>query len=113
MVLDIATRTVEVMREQGASDIVAWVGPHVCGSCYEVPEQMRAEVVRGRAGGLRRDLVGHAGARHRCGRARPADPRAASRSSTSPAAPARSAGLHSYRRDGAAAGRFAGLVWLS
>jgi copper oxidase (laccase) domain-containing protein len=23
------------------------------------------------------------------------------------------AGLHSYRRDGAAAGRFAGLVWLS
>ena len=22
----------------------AWVGPHVCGACYEVPEQLRAEV---------------------------------------------------------------------
>ena len=44
LVLDIATRTVEVMRAHGASDIVAWVGPHVCGSCYEVPEQMRADV---------------------------------------------------------------------
>ena len=44
LVLDIATRTVEVMREQGAAEISAWIGPHVCGACYEVPEEMRAEV---------------------------------------------------------------------
>ena len=32
------------MRELGAGRIAAWVGPHVCGRCYEVPEQLRAEV---------------------------------------------------------------------
>ncbi|KRF17393.1 hypothetical protein ASG90_08910 [Nocardioides sp. Soil797] len=32
------------MRQLGAGAIHAWVGPHVCGSCYEVPEEMRAEV---------------------------------------------------------------------
>jgi hypothetical protein len=32
------------MREVGAHDITAWVGPHVCGACYEVPEEMRADV---------------------------------------------------------------------
>nr|MBA2464063.1 laccase domain-containing protein [Nocardioidaceae bacterium] len=35
---------VSVLREQGAQDLVAWVGPHVCGSCYEVPDDLRAEV---------------------------------------------------------------------
>ncbi len=35
---------VSVLREQGAEELVAWVGPHVCGSCYEVPQEMRAEV---------------------------------------------------------------------
>ena len=44
MVLDIATRTVEVMREHGATHITAWLGPHVCGRCYEVPAAMRDEV---------------------------------------------------------------------
>ena len=28
----------------GADRITAWVGPHVCGACYEVPEAMRDEV---------------------------------------------------------------------
>jgi polyphenol oxidase len=36
--------TVHRMRELGAGRIEAWVGPHVCGRCYEVPEQLRAEV---------------------------------------------------------------------
>ncbi|MEV6109732.1 peptidoglycan editing factor PgeF [Streptomyces sp. NPDC051940] len=37
--------TVEAMRELGAdpSRITAKLGPAVCGSCYEVPEAMRAE----------------------------------------------------------------------
>ena len=32
------------MRALGAADLTAWLGPHVCGPCYEVPEQMRDEV---------------------------------------------------------------------
>ena len=35
---------VEAMRELGASRITAVLGPYVCGSCYEVPAEMRAEV---------------------------------------------------------------------
>jgi copper oxidase (laccase) domain-containing protein len=32
------------MRRLGAARVRAWVGPHVCGGCYEVPEQMRSDV---------------------------------------------------------------------
>src|SRR3546814_12111627 len=46
MSLDIATLTVEQMAARGATDIEAWIGPHVCGRCYEVPEAMRDEVSR-------------------------------------------------------------------
>ncbi|MFL6159180.1 MAG: peptidoglycan editing factor PgeF [Marmoricola sp.] len=36
--------TVRAMHELGASAITAWVGPHVCGACYEVPAAMQADV---------------------------------------------------------------------
>jgi copper oxidase (laccase) domain-containing protein len=36
--------TVAEMRRRGAVNISAWLGPSICGSCYEVPEQLRAEV---------------------------------------------------------------------
>jgi YfiH family protein len=36
--------TLAHMRTEGAQDIRAWIGPSICGSCYEVPENMRAEV---------------------------------------------------------------------
>lgn len=36
--------TVDAMRELGAGTITAVLGPYACGKCYEVPEEMRAEV---------------------------------------------------------------------
>lgn len=36
--------TVERMRAAGAHTIEAWLGPSVCGQCYEVPAQLRADV---------------------------------------------------------------------
>lgn len=36
--------TLARMRTEGARDIRAWIGPSICGSCYEVPESMRADV---------------------------------------------------------------------
>lgn len=112
MVLDIATRTVEVMRQQGASDIAAWLGPHVCGACYEVPEQMRVEVsavvpeARAETSWGTPSLDVGAGVRAQLERAdvEVLEVGGCTREEQ---------GLHSYRRDGAAAGRFAGLVWLS
>ena len=112
MVLDIATRTVEVMRGRGATEIVGWVGPHVCGSCYEVPESMRAEVsavvpeaFAETSWGTPAVDIG-AGVRAQLTRTgvEVLDVGGCTREE---------AGLHSYRRDGASAGRFAGLVWLS
>jgi polyphenol oxidase len=35
---------VATMRSLGAGPIRAWVGPHVCGACYEVPARLRDEV---------------------------------------------------------------------
>ena len=100
------------MRELGASDVAAWVGPHVCGRCYEVPTEMRddvsalvpeafAETSWGTpaldiGAGVRAQLAAEgitATVVDRCTREDPT--------------------LYSYRRDGADAGRFAGLVWLS
>ncbi len=35
--------TVEAMTAKGARRITAWIGPHICGSCYEVPGDMAAD----------------------------------------------------------------------
>ncbi len=110
--LDIATRTVEVMREHGAVDLVAWIGPHVCGSCYEVPEPMREQVsavvpetFAETSWGTPALDIG-AGVRAQLERAgvEVVDVAGCTLEESS---------LHSYRRDGADAGRFAGLVWMS
>lgn len=110
--LGVVGRAVERMRELGAEQVRAWIGPHVCGRCYEVPERLRDEV----AGVV-----------------------PATRSETSWGTPALDLGagvlaqltaadvpavtvgrctledeqLHSYRRDGVDAGRLAGLVWTT
>ena len=43
----ILQNTVERMRREGSGhgpgDIQAWIGPAICGRCYEVPEQMRRD----------------------------------------------------------------------
>lgn len=109
--LDITTRALEKMRTAGAERLVAWIGPHVCGGCYEVPAQLRAEVAArvpatyaettwgtpslDLGAGVRAQLdawgvdVLHVGG-----------------------CTLEDTGLHSHRRDGAGAGRLAGLVWM-
>jgi len=37
---------VSAMRDLGAARITAWIGPHICGGCYEVSSEM-AEAARG------------------------------------------------------------------
>ncbi len=44
LVVGVVPQAVRAMRSLGATEISAWLGPHVCGGCYEVPEQMRADV---------------------------------------------------------------------
>lgn len=39
-------RSVEQLRARGAGGLSAWLGPSICGSCYEVPAAMREQSVR-------------------------------------------------------------------
>ncbi len=45
LVNEVALRTLELMREMGASSITAIIGPAICGDCYEVSEEIFNEVV--------------------------------------------------------------------
>ncbi|MGY2875284.1 polyphenol oxidase [Marmoricola sp. URHA0025 HA25] len=109
LVAGVAPAAVERMRGLGAVRLAAWVGPHICGSCYEVPEAMQAavgelvpEAVSTTSWGTPALDIG-AGVR--------AQLEAAGVEVHDVATCTReSADLYSYRRDGARAGRFAGLV---
>jgi len=104
-------RTVARMRELGATELTAWIGPHVCGSCYEVPAALQAEVgavvptsVATTSWGTPALDLG-AGVRAQLEEARVAvvDVARCTRESDD---------LYSFRRDGVHAGRLAGLVRL-
>lgn len=109
MLRGVVPATIKRMRELGAGEITAWIGPHICGACYEVPVAMREEVAAvlpassattswgtpalDLGAGVRSQLAAE-GVRvvdaHRCTR--------------------ESTDLFSYRREGAAAGRQAGMI---
>lgn len=44
MAAGVVAAAVEALRERGAGRLHAWIGPHACGRCYEVPEAMAREV---------------------------------------------------------------------
>lgn len=102
---------VTTMRSLGAGDPVAWVGPHVCGRCYEVPADLHDEVVAAvpetrsttRAGTPALDLG--AGVRAQLDAAGCCEVvEVGACTLEDPAWP-------SHRRDGGRAERFAGVVW--
>jgi len=45
LVNEVAIKTLELMREMGASEISANIGPAICGGCYEVSREIHDEVV--------------------------------------------------------------------
>lgn len=110
--LDIAARTIARMRDLGAERLRAWVGPRVCGGCYEVPDAMRTEVVDAVPatyaettwGTPSLDLGAGVIAQLRAAGAEVLDVGGCTQEEHR---------LHSHRRDGAAAGRLAGVVWAT
>ncbi|MGA4507124.1 polyphenol oxidase family protein [Propionibacteriaceae bacterium G1746] len=107
----VLVNTVEAMRGLGAREIVAWIGPHVCGDCYEVPQQMADDVAAQHPEILSTTSWGTPsldlgiGAELQLVELGVEPLRLDPCTITSP-------DLHSHRRDGGAAGRMAGLVWL-
>lgn len=39
----ILSETVRAIRDHGGTDLEAWIGPSICGHCYEVPRELAAE----------------------------------------------------------------------
>ena len=105
----IVDAALDAVRTATDAPLEAWVGPHICGGCYEVPEAMArsfaerlgTDVTRTRWGTPGIDLGGAAARRlqargvrvHDLARCTYADP-----------------ALYSHRRD-AALGRLAGIAW--
>ena len=104
--------TVARMRELGADQVVAFVGPAICGGCYEVPAVMRDEVAAAesaaaattRWGTPALDVPG--GVVAQLGAAGVAV-------EVDGACTYEDATTWSYRRQGAAAGRMGALIWRS
>lgn len=111
MAVGVIPATVERMRALGAERVTAWIGPSICGRCYEVPAALRDEVAAVEpasasvtswgtpaldvAAGVRAQLERAGVAVHEVG-----------------ACTRERSDLYSYRRDGARAGRQAALVRL-
>lgn len=107
----VVSRAVEALRGLGAEELVAWVGPHACGRCYEVPDQLRAEVASAVPetwaetswGTPALDLGAGVGAQLAAEGAEVVDVGRCT---------IEDADFFSYRRQGARAGRHAGLIWV-
>lgn len=111
VVSGVVPETLRRLRDLGANRISAWIGPHICGQCYEVPELMRAEVCRvtptayaqtrwGTPGldlgaGVAEQLMAHDCLVNWVDGCTLEDRQ-----------------FPSYRRDGAVSGRMAGVVWI-
>lgn len=111
LVAGIVPATVQRMRELGADRVVAWLGPHVCGRCYEVPAAMREEVAAVVPESYAETSWGTPAVDVGAGVVAQLEKLGvevvdASRCTLE------AEDLYSYRREGAAAGRLGGLVWV-
>lgn len=111
LVHQVLTRTAEVMREEGAEEIRAVIGPGICGGCYEVPASMAGEVEKAAPGTRCTTATGTVGLDLTAG---------ATAQLVTLGIPVTTVGgctleqpelFFSYRRDGLT-GRHGGVVWL-
>lgn len=108
----VLVETISAMRALGADGIRAWIGPRICGQCYEVPTEMAEEAwtqqpaTRAQTSWGTPSIDLASGARAQLGAL------GVTSESVAPCT-LESEQLHSYRRDGAASGRQVGAVWFS
>ncbi|WP_327633940.1 peptidoglycan editing factor PgeF [Kribbella sp. NBC_00482] len=111
MYVGIVPATVDAMRELGSSTITAVLGPYACGNCYEVPEEMRAEVAERVPASYSETTWGTPAIDVAAGvKAQLAELGVEVIDAT--ACTIESENLYSYRREGPESGRMAGLIKL-
>lgn len=106
----IVASTVSAMRALGAGDIAARIGPHVCGRCYELPADLVDRVAATHPWAVSRTSWGTPALDIGAGLAHQLEDLGVRLEATGPCTLERP-DLPSYRRDGASAGRLAGIVW--
>jgi polyphenol oxidase len=103
----------EAMCRLGAriEETEALLGPSACGQCYEVPDQMQADVQSRLPGSACRTRRGTAGLDLRAGLERQLAAAGVARVGVDPRCTIEDPALYSYRRDGVT-GRLAALIWI-
>jgi len=109
----IVVRAVEAMAELGAHPerLTAWLGPAVCGGCYEVPAALRDEVDAAAPGSAATTRAGTPAVDIRTGLERQLREAGVRDVTVDEACTMEDPAYFSYRRD-RVTGRFAGVVWL-
>lgn len=97
------------LRTAGAKDIRAWLGPSICGNCYEVPAELRADVAAVVPSAWSTTSWGTPALDLPAGAASQLESEGVQIEYRGPCTLETDA-LYSYRRD-RQSGRFAGLVW--
>ena len=111
LVAGVLPRVLAVMREQGAEQVQAVIGPGICGACYEVPGSMAGEVEKAVPGARCTTRAGTTGIDLTRGAAAQLDAEGVAWSSVGGCTVEQPELFFSYRRD-AVTGRHAGIVWL-
>ena len=106
---DVVTRAVAALRDLDAGPLRAWLGPAICGACYEVPAEMQAEVAAVVPATRSTTRRGTAGLDLRRGVAAQLQATGVMAVQVSDVCTAENPAYFSYRRDGVT-GRFAGVV---
>lgn len=112
LVSGVLSRVVTVMREQGALQIQAVIGPGICGRCYEVPGSMAGEVEKAVPGSRCVTAAGTTGIDLRRGAEAQLQVERIDATVVGGCTLEQPDRFFSYRRDGVT-GRQAGVVWLT
>lgn len=105
----VITSAVDSMKLLGASDIRAWLGPSICGRCYEVPPALRNEVAGYVPDAWSTTSWGTPALDLPAGARRQLEDAGVGVEYAGPCT-LETGSLYSYRRD-SGTGRFAGLLW--
>jgi YfiH family protein len=112
LVKGVLPELVRVMREEGAGDITAVIGPGICGRCYELPPSLAGEVEKAVPGSRATTRQGTTSVDLSAGAATQLSREGVTVTTVGGCTLEQPDLFFSYRRDGVT-GRHAGIVWLS
>lgn len=112
LIKGVLPEVVRVLREEGAGDVTAVIGPGICGACYEVPASMAGEAEKAAPGSRCTTRTGTTGIDLTAGATAQLVALGVVVTAVGGCTLEQPEDYFSYRRDGRT-GRHGGVVWLS